>query len=63
LKYCILIIFEKSYYNFSLSYWLITVSPYKIYHETGHLIENFVNDGIHRRTGRHFTEGGGKNLP
>jgi len=40
LKYCILIIFKKSYSNFSLSYWLITVSPRKIYLETGDLIEN-----------------------
>jgi len=28
-----------------LYYWLIILlSPYKIYLETGHLIENFVND-------------------
>jgi len=31
---------EKSYWNFSLPY----LSPYKIYLEIGHLIENFVND-------------------
>jgi len=42
LKFCILINFKKSYLNFSLSYWLII--SYKIYFETGHLIENFVND-------------------
>jgi len=33
-----------SYYKFSLSYWLITVSPYKIYLETCHLIKKFVNE-------------------
>jgi len=32
---------EKSYLNFSLSY--CQISPYKIYVETSHLIENFVN--------------------
>jgi len=43
MKFYILIIFKKSYWNFSLSCSLI-LSPYKIYLETGYLIENFVND-------------------
>jgi len=45
----ILIIFKKSYLNFSLSYWLIISlqDAYLIENfdlETAHLIENFVND-------------------
>jgi len=45
MKFYILIIFKKSYWNFSLSASLIiSVPPYKIYLETGYLIENFVND-------------------
>jgi len=37
---------RKSYSTFSLSYWLVAVSPYKVYLETGDQIENFANDGI-----------------
>jgi len=46
LKYCILINVKKVLFYFFLSYWLVAVSPYKVYLETGDLIENFVNDGI-----------------
>jgi len=41
MKFCILIIFEKSYFNFSCPPGYL--SPHKIYLETAHLIENFVN--------------------
>jgi len=42
MKFCILVLYKKPSLNFSLYYWLI--SAYKIHFETGHLIENFVND-------------------
>jgi len=35
---------EKFYLYFSLSYWLIISLEDTVYLETGHLIENFVND-------------------
>jgi len=41
MKFCILIIFKKSYLNFFCPTGYL---PHKIHHETGHLIENFVND-------------------
>jgi len=43
LKYCILIIFLKSLIRIFLCLTAY-LSPYKIYLETGHLIENFVKD-------------------